>query len=369
MDRPPVSSQVPVEAVEVAAYRIPTDAPEADGTFAWDATTLVVAHVRAGGEVGLGYTYATKAAATLVEDVLGPALISGDALATPHLWRAMLDQVRNLGRPGVASCAISALDVALWDLKARLLGLPLAALFGGGAREVEIYGSGGFTSYEDGRLAEQLSRWVRDLGCAEVKMKIGETPQRDLARVAAASEAVDGARLMVDANGAYGPKQALGLGTRLAELGVTWFEEPVSSDDLAGLSLVRERLPAPIEVAAGEYAYDPFHAARMVGAGAVDVLQLDATRCCGYTGFMKGAAVAEAHHVDVSAHTAPALHLPVCAALASMRHIEWFHDHARIEAMLFEGAPRPRRGVIAPDLSRTGHGLVFKHADAARFAL
>lgn len=361
--------EVTIEKVTARAYRIPTDAPEADGTFAWDSTTMIVVEVETGGVTGLGYTYGAEAIAPFIEGTLAPVVVSGDAMALPQVWRAMIDRVRNIGRPGLASCAISAVDVAMWDLKARLLDIPLADLFGGSGRSVAIYGSGGFTTYSDAQMADQIAHFVSELGCAEVKIKIGETPERDLERAAFAKRAMDGARLMVDANGAYSVKQALGLGPRLAELGVTWFEEPVSSDDLLGLRLVRERLPAPIEVAAGEYAYDQYYAAAMVGAGAVDVLQLDATRCCGYTGFLRAAAVAEASHIDVSAHTAPALHLPVCCAIPDIRHIEWFHDHARIEAMFFDGAPRPSRGAIAPDLSQPGHGLVFKREDAARFAL
>lgn len=365
MGRPKVA----IEKVEARAYRILTDAPEADGTFAWDSTTMIIVEVQAGGVTGLGYTYGAEAIVPVTADMLAPVVISRDAMALPGIWRAMIDKVRNIGRPGLASCAIAAVDIALWDLKARLLKIPLADLFGGSSRPVDIYGSGGFTIYSDERLAEQIGRFVSDLGCAEVKIKIGETPERDLERAAFAVRALDGARLMVDANGAYSVKQALGLGPRLAELGVTWFEEPVSSDDLQGLRLLRERLPAPIEVAAGEYAYDQYYAAAMVGAGAVDVLQLDATRCCGYTGFLRAAAIAEASHTDISAHTAPALHLPVCSAITDIRHIEWFHDHARIEAMFFDGAPRPSRGAIAPDLSQPGHGLVFKREDAERFAL
>jgi L-alanine-DL-glutamate epimerase-like enolase superfamily enzyme len=365
MSRP----QVAIEKLGARAYRIPTDAPEADGTFAWDSTTMIIVEVEAGGVTGLGYTYGAAAIAPFIEDALAPVVMPRDAMETAFIWRAMIDKVRNIGRPGLASCAIAAVDVALWDLKARLLGLPLADLFGGSSRPVAIYGSGGFTTYSDERLAEQIAHFVSDLGCAEAKIKIGETPERDLARAEFAARAMDGARLMVDANGAYSVKQALGLGQRLADIGVSWFEEPVSSDDLPGLRLVRERLPAPIEVAAGEYAFDQYYAAAMVGAGAVDVLQLDATRCCGYTGFLRGAAVAEASHIDISAHTAPALHLALCCATPDTRHIEWFHDHARIEAMFFDGAPRPSRGAIAPDLSQPGHGLVFKREDAERFAL
>lgn len=357
-----------IERVEAEAYTIPTDAPEADGTIAWDRTTLVAVEISAGGHVGLGYTYSDPSLPQLIRGVLAPVLMRQDAMAVPALWNAMVRAVRNLGWRGLCATAISAVDVALWDLKARLLGQPLAVLLGEARKAVPIYGSGGFTSYDDNRLQRQLAGWVEQAGCRWVKMKIGTDPERDLARVEAARRAIGDAGLFVDANGAYTRKQALAFAARFAELRVIWFEEPVSSDDLAGLRLMRDRAPAGMDIAAGEYGYEVFYFRRMLEAGAVDALQADATRCGGYTGFLKAAALCDSFGLPLSAHTAPALHLPVCCAAPRIAHIEWFHDHARIESMLFDGAPRPAHGEIAPDLSRPGHGLDFKRADAARYA-
>lgn len=365
-----MSTQGPViEHVTARAFRIPTDAPEADGTFAWDATTMVVVEISAGGHTGLGYTYGSRALPELVRETLCDVVVGSDAFAIPRIWAGMVGAVRNIGWRGLSACAISAVDVALWDLKARLLDLPLVQLLGQERESVPIYGSGGFTTYSTDQLADQLGGWVEDLGCRWVKMKIGSAPDEDLNRVRAARAAIAEAGLFVDANGAYSPKQALGFAVRAAEYGVNWFEEPVSSDDLEGLRLIRDRAPSGMDIAAGEYGYEPFYFRRMLEAGAVDVLQADATRCCGITGFLRAAALADAHSVPLSAHTAPGLHLPVCCAAPRLRHVEWFHDHARIEEMLFDGAPRPRDGVIAPDLSRPGLGLDFKRADAERFAV
>jgi L-alanine-DL-glutamate epimerase-like enolase superfamily enzyme len=107
----------------------------------------------------------------------------------------------------------------------------------------------------------------------------------------------------------------------------------------------------------------------MLEAGAVDVLQADATRCGGITGFLRAAALCDAFQVPLSSHCAPSVHLPVACAAPRLRHMEWFHDHVRIERMLFDGAPTLRGGHIAPDLSRPGHGLAFRHADAERFRI
>jgi len=355
----------PLGRLSASVYEIPTDAPEADGTLEWDRTTLVVVEVEAAGKRGLGYTYSDASIVSLIEKKLSDTIAGRSAFdiagANVALWRG----IRNLGRSGLVATAISAVDAALWDLKAKLLGVSVAALLGQCRDSVPIYGSGGFTCYTDDRLREQLAGWVERDGCRWVKMKIGSDPGRDPARVAAARAAIASAGLFVDANGAFSAKQALGLAGRIAEYDIGWFEEPVSSDDLHGLALMRSAAPAGMDIAAGEYGYnlDDFHRLLPV----VDVLQADVTRCGGVTGFMQVAALCEAHHVDLSGHCAPALHLHAASAAPRLRHLEWFHDHVRIEHMLFDGAPAPHDGAIAPDPSRPGFGLDFKAGDAERF--
>lgn len=358
-----------ITAVHARVFQVPTDAPEGDGTLTWDKTTLVHASVASGAAWGTGYSYAPAAAAALIADALADQLLGRDVFDIPAAWMALQRSVRNMGRAGVAATAIAALDVALWDLKARLLGVPLCTLLGRARNAVPIYGSGGFTTYDDARLTAQLSHWVEEDGCRWVKMKIGAQPERDPHRVSVARRAAGAAGLLVDANGAYTVKQALALAEVFDAERVSWFEEPVSSDDLAGLALLRQRLPAAIEVAAGEYAYHPQDCRRMLEAGAVDVLQADASRCLGITGFMQAAALAQAFHIPFSAHCAPALHLHPACAVPGLRHLEWFHDHVRIEHMLFDGAPQPRDGLIEPDLGHPGHGLELREADARRYEI
>jgi len=357
-----------VDTVRVSTYVVPTDAPESDGTLEWERTTLVVVELAAGGVTGLGYTYADRATAAVVRDALAGEVKGEDAFAIPAVNRRMLARVRNLGRPGIASMAISAVDNALWDLKAQLLNLPLALLLGSARPETPVYGSGGFTSYSTEELQRQLGGWAEQ-GMAFVKMKVGREPAEDPRRVRAAREAIGGTQLFVDANGAYSRKQALALARRFADLDVRWFEEPVSSDDLAGLRFLRDQAPAEMDVAAGEYGYDPFYFRRMLEAGAVDVLQADATRCGGVSGFVAAHALADAQGLPLSAHCAPALHLHLGCALVRVRHLEYFHDHQRIEEMLFDGTVRPRHGALAPDLTRPGLGLTLKRQDTQRFAV
>lgn len=347
---------------------MPTDLPESDGTLEWDSTTLVLVRCHGGNQHGLGYTYADTATATLIQDLLSEVVKGQDAMAPASSWNAMVSGTRNLGRPGVVSMAISAVDIALWDLKARLLNLPLVSLLGAVRESVPIYGSGGFTSYSDAQLQRQLAAWVEQ-GITRVKMKIGRDAVTDVRRVGIARAAIGpDTELFVDANGAYRRKQALEQAKKFADMNVRWFEEPVSSDDLAGLRLLRDRGPAGMAIAAGEYGYEAGYFARMLAAGAVDVLQADATRCGGITGFLQVAALCEAHHVPLSAHTAPSVHTHLGCAATPLCHLEYFHDHVRIESMFFDGARSPVNGELTPGLSRPGMGIELKRADAQRFA-
>jgi L-alanine-DL-glutamate epimerase-like enolase superfamily enzyme len=357
-----------VTNLRVSAYTIPTDFPESDGTLEWDRTTLVLVEAEAGGQCGLGYTYADLATAALIRDTLTEVVTGLDALSPPAAYAAMWRRIRNLGRPGICSTAISAVDCALWDLKARILDVPLVSLLGQVREGAPIYGSGGFTSYSDRQLTDQFSGWVKQ-GICSVKMKIGRDAHRDIERVRVAREAIGPkTQLFVDANGAYSRKLALAQAENFVRFDVRWFEEPVSSDDLEGLRLLRDRAPAGMEIAAGEYGYDIFYFQRMLAAGAVDVLQADITRCGGVTAFLQVAALCQAHNVPLSAHTSPTLHTHVVCAVTPFKNLEYFHDHVRIERMLFDGLPQLVNGELRPDLSRPGLGLELKRSEAEKLA-
>jgi L-alanine-DL-glutamate epimerase-like enolase superfamily enzyme len=362
-------SEAPIRSASVEAFRVPTEAPESDGTLQWDATTLIVVSLEGGGSRAMGYTYADGATATLIHERLLPLLQGRDALAASRLYRDMLVSIRNLGRPGIASMAVSAVDTALWDLRAKILQCSVADLLGRTRDAAPVYGSGGFTSSSIDALQRQLRGWA-EAGIGMVKMKVGRDPASDAERVRRSREAIgERVGLFVDANGAYTRKQALALAERFAEAGVTWFEEPVSSDDLAGLRLLCQRAPAGMDIAAGEYGYDLPYFRRMLEAQAVDALQADATRCGGITGFMAAAALAEAHGTPLSSHTAPMLHLAPCCAARPAVHLEYFHDHVRIERTLFDGFCEPKDGAMAPDRSRPGLGIELRRSDAERFRL
>ena len=363
-----IAATAQIDEVRSAAFRIPTEQPESDGTLEWDAVTVVVAEADAGGQTGLGYTYTDAAAAQVVAGTLAGAVQGHDAMATGTAWWSMVRAIRNLGWPGISATAISAVDVALWDLKAKLLDVCVADLLGRARDTVPVYGSGGLTSYSQSELCEQLAGWVSD-GIPRVKMKVGRDPDADPARVRAAREAIgDDAELFVDANGAYSRKEALALAeTYRLQAGVSWFEEPVSSEDLDGLRQIRSRAPAGMAVTAGEYGYDPVYFRRMLDAEAVDVLQADVTRTCGITGLQAVGALCTAYEVPFSAHCAPQIHAYAGCAIGALRHCEYFHTHARAERILFDGVLDPVDGALEPDASRPGLGIELKRADADRY--
>ncbi len=364
-----MSSLLPLERLDVACYLVPTDAPEADGTLSWDRTPVVVVEARADGTTyGTGWTYAPRAVGAYVAQELSPLLLGLDVLDIPAAHAAMCAAARDHGRPGLVAAAVSAVDIALWDLKSRLLALPLARLLGAARHTVPVYGSGGFTTYHDTHLASQLGGWVHGQGIDRVKIRIGEAwgraAVRDLDRVRLAREVIGSrAELYVDAGGAYTRKQAVRVGGPLAEHGVGWFEEPVPADDLTGLRLVRDAVVCDVTAGAGG---DLAYFARAAADQAVDCLVLDATRCGGLTVFLRAAALAQAHGLEVSTRGAPHAHAHAAASVPNLRHVEWFHDHVRVESLLFSGALDPTGGSLRPHAS-PGHGVSLRHEDAEAY--
>jgi L-alanine-DL-glutamate epimerase-like enolase superfamily enzyme len=359
-----------VTSLDVTVLAVPLPEPESDGTATWDRTTMAVVEAHGGGETGLGYTYGSAAVGTLIADMLAGEVLGEDAFSVGAAWSRMAAACRNAGRPGVASMAIAAVDQALWDLKARLLGIALAQLLGLRREGVPVYGSGGFTSLSSAQLEDQLGGWAND-GMQWVKMKVGRDPAADAERVRIARAAVgSGTKLMADANGAFTAGQAIGFAERvLAAHDVVWFEEPVSSDDERGLRRVRDGIAPGIEVAAGEYGFTLTDFARLIGSEAVDCLQADVTRCGGITGLLAVDSLCQAHGIDLSLHCAPSAHLAPGCAVERLRHLEYFADHAHCEPMLLDGVVTPFAGRLHPDLTVPGTGLALKRPDADRYLL
>lgn len=358
-----------IKDLKVSAYTIPTDSPEADGTIEWTSTTMVLVEITAGNKSGIGYTYAHEAAAIVIEKTLKEIVVGKDVMNIPGLSFAMIRAIRNNGQCGIAMMAVSAVDNALWDLKAKLLELPLCVLLGQVKDAMLIYGSGGFTSYSNAQTKKQFENWASQ-SITHFKMKVGAEPLKDPERVKAARKAIgDSADLFVDANGTYTVKQALQKAQDFNEYNVSWYEEPVTSENLKGLHFIREHVPFKINIAAGEYGYTLPYFDEMLHAGAVDILQADATRCGGISRYMKAGFLAEAYQVPFSSHCAPSLHLHASLALPSFYIAEYFHDHIRIEKMFFDGVTAPKNGMIYPDMSKPGIGLIFKEKDALKYKI
>jgi L-alanine-DL-glutamate epimerase-like enolase superfamily enzyme len=356
---------VQVRDLSVHAFEVPVDGPdgqEQDGTLAWSSTTMVLVEAHGGGETGIGYTYGDSSVAALVQSKLAPLVSGRDALAPAAAWRSAFIQLRNAGQPGLGAMAVSAVDIALWDLKARLLGVPLFQALPAFRDEVPVYGSGGFTNYSLPRLVSQVSSWAGQ-GIPRVKIKTSRDPRADPERLSAVRKEIgEDTQLFTDANGALTRKLALYWAERFAaEWGVGWFEEPVSSQDVAGLRLLRDRGPAGLDIAAGEYGYllPDFLAL----AGAVDCLQADVTRCGGITGLLQVGGLTEARQLDLSGHCAPAVSAHAFCGVPRLRHLEYFHTHVRLEDMAFDGVLSPAGGALRPDSSRPGLGLAVKWAD------
>ncbi len=363
------SESILIKDLKVSTYKIPTDLHEADGTISWESTTMILVAVNAGGKTGIGYTYAHEAAGIVIEKTLKQIAVGKNMMNIEGITTSMIKAIRNNGNVGIAMMAVSAVDNALWDLKAKIFDVPLCVLLGQIKNEMLIYGSGGFTSYNDQQLQNQLSGWANE-GIKYVKMKIGKHPEDDVSRVKKAREAIGkNTGLFVDANGAYTVKQALEKADLFTAYNVTWYEEPVTSDNLKGLHFIREHAPYKINIAAGEYGYNLPYFDKMIHEGAVDILQADATRCGGISYYLKAGYLAEAYEIPFSSHCAPSLHLHASLALPSFFISEYFHDHVRIENLFFDGTPSPVKGSLQPDLSKPGIGLTFKIKDASKYKI
>ena len=364
-----LQENIKIQNAEVSAYTIPTQTPEADGTLEWNSTTLVLVEVAAADKTGIGYTYANSVAAHFIHHTLKEHIVNQNVLNVSAITNSLIHHTRNNGNTGLVMMAISAVDNALWDLKAKLFDVPLSILLGQEKEKILLYGSGGFTSYTDQQLQQQFEDWMEQ-GIKFLKMKIGTHPEKDVQRVKAARKVIgENAELFVDANGAYTAKQALQKAEEFTAYNVTWFEEPVTSDNLDGLHFLREHAPSQMNIAAGEYGYNLYYFKKMLSSKSVDVLQADATRCGGITGFLKAGILCESFQLPFSSHCAPALHLHAALALPSFYIAEYFFDHVRIESMLFDGVSPPADGYLKPDLTRPGFGIEFKNKDAEKYKL
>ena len=244
--------------------------------------------------------------------------------------------------------------------------MPLTSLLPAAHDRVPVYGSGGFCSYSLDRLREQLGGWVEQ-GIPRVKMKLGREPRRDPARLDAARDAIGDAPSCTSTRTAPSAprRRCAGRGATSSEWDVTLVR---GARVVGGLRTGCASCASTRRSTSPRVSTPTSPRTSATSIGCVDCLQADVTRCGGITGLLRVNGLASAHGLDVSAHCAPQLSAHAFCGVDRLRHLEYFHDHVRVEAMLFDGVLEPVDGVLVPDRSRPGHGLELKRADAQRWA-
>lgn len=322
----------------------------ADATRKVETIGFALVRIRtAQGLEGLGVTYhevGGEAVREIIRRNMAPKLIGRDPLESEALWHEFFHYLRGVGRKGVSFCALSAVDVALWDLKGKIAGLPLHRLLGGNRTRVPVYASGGWTSYSDEQLVEEMRGMVAR-GFRMVKFKVGYAGgtdiRRDALRVRKVREALGPEiRLLVDANNCFDAATAVQLANRIREFDVMLFEEPVFADDIPGLSRFRRGTDIPL--ATGEHEYTRFGVRDLLLAEAADYVQADGARAGGYTEMLKIAALTQAWNVRFAPHAMENLHLPLVAALPNAPFLERLLMFEDITARVFKGAAVPVDG-------------------------
>jgi len=323
------------------------------------------------GPVGLGWTAGLRATRAVVMDTLRETLIGKDPFDTEGLWNEMFWRVRGFGRKGVAFQAISAVDIALWDLKAKALGLPLYKLLGACHDSVPVYGSGGWTNYTEAELVREQMSYVEQ-GYPAIKMKIGkefgQREREDLARLAAVRRAAgDEITLYVDANNGYTAKQAIRVARGLEEREVAWFEEPVLADDVDGLAQVARATSIP--VATGEHEYTKFGFKDLLARGGADIAQPDVGRVGGVTEWLKVAHLAHAFNLPVASHAFAPIHLHLAMATPNILVVEMLGTETASNRVFFTELPQPKNGRWAPFPDRPGLGVELRPAAVNKLAV
>jgi len=354
-----------IERIETAYYRLPLEPMGDAGHGAIDSEELITLKLFADGLVGHGYTYTIgrggRAIQALIEYDLEPLLVGRDAAQIEELWELMWRRLLYVGRGGLVSFAIAAVDIALWDLRGLREGRPLYALLGGAARDIPAYGSGvDLPKPLDGLLRQVEGFLVRNL--PRVKVKIGRTPEEDEGRLAADRRSIgDKVDLMVDANMTWTAEEAQLRGQQLAQYNLYWFEEPTIPEDVAGHARLVEALVMPIAV--GESLHSPYEFARYVEERAVEVLQIDPVTNGGITASRQALALADSAGLRTSSHYTDELsaHL-LCAS----QHPVYLEKHAFALDPYLEEPQQVFNGNVRPT-EAPGTGLRFSESALALY--
>jgi len=344
---------------------IPTPKPGARGRG------VLFVHIKTDeGVEGLGIGQGQRAVQSVIEDSLKDLLLGQDPFNTEKLWNDMFWRVRGYGRKGIAFCAISAVDIGLWDLKAKALGVPLYRLLGPYKESVPVYGSGGWTNFDEKGLVKEQMAYV-ERGFRAVKMKVakdfGQSEGEDIKRLAAVRKAIgDNVELFVDANNGYYAKQAIAMSRKFEDYNVRWFEEPVIADDIQGLAEISKATNIP--VATGEHEYTKYGFKELITRGAADIVQPDIGRVGGVTEWMKVAHLAHAFNLPVAPHAVQLVHLHTACATPNLRIVEYLGVAEQSDDVWYTEYPKPERGMWSPYPDRPGLGLELNPKSVKKYA-
>jgi len=323
------------------------------------------------GLEGLGLGGGAQAARVLIEKTLKPLLIGQDPLHLEKIWEDLFWVVRGVGRKGLAFCAISALDIALWDLKAKFFNVPLYQLLGPYTESVPIYGSGGWTHFSLDELVAEQTGYV-ERGMKSVKMKVGKdfgrSEQEDVRRLAAVRQAVgDEIEVLIDANNGYYAKQAIRMARAFEPYRVGWFEEPVLADDIEGLAAVARAIDIP--VATGEHEYTKYGFKELIARGGADIVQPDVGRVGGVTEWLKVAHLAHAFNLPVAPHAYQLVHLHLACATPNLRIVEYLGVVEAADKVMYKEFPPSKDGLWSPYPDRPGLGLELDPEAVKKYAV
>jgi L-alanine-DL-glutamate epimerase-like enolase superfamily enzyme len=339
-----------IAAVDVHLVALPVAAGFADATRKVECVGYTIVRVRTDqGLEGIGLTYhevGGEATRSLIQYDIAPKIIGRDPMDTEVIWNELFNYLRGVGRKGLTFCAISAVDIALWDLKGKILDLPLYRLLGGGRTKVPVYASGGWTSYDDDELVAEMQDMVGQ-GYTHIKFKVGVdgamNPQRDALRVRKVREAVGPeVRLLLDANNCWDAATAVKFANIVREYDIFLFEEPVLADDIPGLARFRRGTDIPL--ATGEHEYTKFGVRDLILAEAADIVQVDGARAGGFTEMLKIAAMTQAWNLKIAPHAMEHMHLHLVSVAPNALFLERLRLFENVTNAVFIDPPMPVAG-------------------------
>jgi len=332
----------------------------------------IFVHIKTDEDIeGLGMTYASPGVIDVIENSLKQELVGKDPLDIEQLWNSMYWKVRGYGRKGIAFCAISAIDIGLWDLKGKYVNLPLYKLLGAYTDSVPVYGSGGWTNFSERELIEEMTGYVAD-GIPRIKMKVGKdfglSEREDIERVAAVRKAVgDDVSIYIDANNGYYRKQAIYMAKEFEQFQIGWLEEPLIPDDIDGMADISRATSIPI--ATGEHEYTKYGFRDLIGRGGVDIVQPDIGRVGGVTEWMKVAHLAHSFNLPVAPHALQLAHLHVACATPNLKVVEYMNVSLEGDELWYIDFPKQKNGYWSPYPDKPGLGLELDHYSVVKYQI